>query len=311
MSAVPAARAVVTQAAQSHGIDPAILWGVLGTETNYGEDDKTSSAGAQGYFQLEPATARSLGVKNPNDFAEAANGAAKYLAEYKSRGVGGMLSAYNAGPAGGYQAGYVNETLQNAKSYGSNIAVPSVSREPTATAAALPKATGSTRVSVPNANAKGLDFLAAERASEGEGLLANALEQRAQPTSVTLPRTSAAASTATATGVPVTAESAGTTSLKLPGAPPAPSIAARNITPPLPRAVATAKAALESAQHRPVSVPELSKDLGHAEAEGKPLVRNAPVVAEAPNGKVVKTPKGPVYVPKNPFEQISGNREVK
>jgi hypothetical protein len=310
MSAVPAARAVVTQAAQSHGIDPAILWGILGTETDYGKDDKTSSAGAQGYFQLEPATARSLGVKNPNDFAEAANGAAKYLAEYKGRGVGGMLSAYNAGPAGGYQAGYVNETLANAKSYGSNIAIPSVSREPAATTAPLPKATG--RVSVPNANAKGLDFLAAERASEGEGLLANALEQRARPTSVALPRASTGTSSATATGVPVTAESAGTTSLRLPNAAPAPSVAARNVTPALPRAVATAKAALESAQHHPVGVPELSKDLGRAEAEGKPLVRNAPVVAEAPNGKVVKTPKGPVYVPrKNPLEQLTGNSEVK
>lgn len=125
-------KAIIAEAASRHGIDPALLWGVFGTETSFGKDVKASSAGAVGPLQLEPATAQSLGVRNPNDLAEAANGAAKYLAEFKSRGVGGMLSAYNAGPAGGYQSGYVNSTLANAKTYGG-----------ASTATAIPGLTGS------------------------------------------------------------------------------------------------------------------------------------------------------------------------
>lgn len=120
-------KAIITAAAASHGIDPSILWGVFGTETSFGKDVQTSSAGAVGPLQLEPATARSLGVKNPLDLTEAANGAAKYLAEFKSRGTGGMLSAYNAGPDGGYQPDYVNKTLANAKTYGTAPTVTSTS----------------------------------------------------------------------------------------------------------------------------------------------------------------------------------------
>ncbi len=41
-----------------------------------------------------------------------------------------MLSAYNAGPAGGYQSGYVNTTLQNAKSYGSAPSLPAPTEQP-------------------------------------------------------------------------------------------------------------------------------------------------------------------------------------
>jgi Transglycosylase SLT domain len=111
-------KAIVTQAAQKYGIDPKILWGLYGTETSFGKDLSTSSAGAEGPFQFEPSTAKSLGI-NPHDFKSAAYGAARYLSQYKSRGVAGMLSAYNAGPAGGLQQGYVDTTLKNAQSYGS------------------------------------------------------------------------------------------------------------------------------------------------------------------------------------------------
>jgi hypothetical protein len=70
-----------------------------------------------------PSTAKSLGV-DPHDFKSAAFGAAKYLSQFKSRGVSGMLSAYNAGPAGGIQSGYVSTTLKNAQSYGSAPSTP-------------------------------------------------------------------------------------------------------------------------------------------------------------------------------------------
>ena len=111
-------KAIVTQAAQKYGVDPKILWGLYGTETSFGKNVSTSSAGAVGPFQFEPATARGMGV-NPLDFKSAAYGAARYLSQYKNRGVAGMLSAYNAGPAGGLQQGYVDTTLKNAQTYGS------------------------------------------------------------------------------------------------------------------------------------------------------------------------------------------------
>lgn len=95
-----------------------MLWGVYGTESSFGKDLSTSSAGAEGPFQFEPGTARSLGI-NPHDFVQAAHGAARYLAQFKGRGLAGMLSAYNAGPAGGIQHDYVSKVLANAKSWGS------------------------------------------------------------------------------------------------------------------------------------------------------------------------------------------------
>ncbi len=90
---------IVQQAAARAGIDPALLWGVFGAESNFGRNQSTSSAGAVGPFQLMPSTATSLGV-DPRDMRQAADGAARYLARYRDRGAGGMLAAYNAGPAG-------------------------------------------------------------------------------------------------------------------------------------------------------------------------------------------------------------------
>jgi hypothetical protein len=302
------AKAVITQAANAHGIPPALLWGVFGTETGFGADDKTSSAGAEGDLQLEPSTARSLGVKNPNNFVEAANGAAKYLAEFKGRGVGGMLSAYNAGPAGGYQAGYVNETLQNAKSYGADDNL-SVAREtPAAGTPAIPGRTETTTSA--NPHAKGLAqleaLIASEPSAEDNPLLSTGvLGKAAAPITTTrnIPGVPASPSAVPAAAPTASAEAAG---LRLPGAAPAPSVAAQAIhAPALPKAVASAKAALEQAQHHPVSVPQLTTDLSRAEGEGRQLVTNAPVVAETHAGNVHKTPAGPIFVP-NQKGQLHG-----
>lgn len=119
MAAPPPAqqKAIVAQAAGRYGIPANILWGVYGTESGFGRNLGPSSAGAVGYFQFEPGTAASLGV-NPYDFKSAAFGAAKYLSQFKGRGTAGMLSAYNAGPAGGLQPSYVQSVLSNAKSFG-------------------------------------------------------------------------------------------------------------------------------------------------------------------------------------------------
>jgi hypothetical protein len=157
------------------------LIGLYGTETSFGKNVSTSSAGAVGPFQFEPATAKSLGV-NPYDFKSAAFGAARYLAQYKSRGVGGMLSAYNAGPAGGYQSGYVNTTLNNAKSFGGapNLPIPKISAEPSTVASkALPSTTPPTLNKEAFQKAQGLSglgkLISSEKGSRENPLLASGL----------------------------------------------------------------------------------------------------------------------------------------
>jgi transglycosylase-like protein with SLT domain len=137
MSVPASQKAVITAAAQKYGIEPKILYGIYGTETSFGKDVSTSSAGAVGPFQIEPGTAKSLGI-DPYDFKQAAYGAARYLSQYKSRGVAGMLSAYNAGPAGGLQQGYVDTTLKNAAGFGSAPSVPVSTQAPTTKLPGLP-----------------------------------------------------------------------------------------------------------------------------------------------------------------------------
>lgn len=122
-SAETATRQIIAGAAAKYGINPRVLWGVYGTESGYGKNTGPSSAGAVGPFQFEPSTAQSLGV-NPLNFRSAAYGAANYLSQYKDRGVAGMLSAYNAGPNGALQPGYVQSVLQNAKTYAPTASVP-------------------------------------------------------------------------------------------------------------------------------------------------------------------------------------------
>lgn len=116
----------VAAAAQRYGIDPKVLWGVFGAETGFGSNVVTSRTGAQGPFQFEPGTARSLGV-DPNNFQQAAFGAAKYLSQYKGRGTAGMIAAYNAGPAGNPNnpetRAYVPRVEQLAQQFGGNANV--------------------------------------------------------------------------------------------------------------------------------------------------------------------------------------------
>lgn len=102
------AQRTIQSAAKAEGVDPAILYGIFGRESNFGRNKNTSSAGAQGPFQLMPATARSLGVKNPRDLGQAAAGAAKYFKQLLRMFDGDVelaLAAYNAGPGAVKKAG--------------------------------------------------------------------------------------------------------------------------------------------------------------------------------------------------------------
>jgi hypothetical protein len=80
-------------------VQPGVLWGVFGTESNFGRNRGTSPAGARGDMQFMPQTAAGRGI-NPMHFSEAAKEAARMLSEFRGRGLAGMLGAYNAGPAG-------------------------------------------------------------------------------------------------------------------------------------------------------------------------------------------------------------------
>ena len=102
-SALPAGppyAAEITAAASKHGLDPALLAGLVEQESNF-DPNAGSPAGAQGLTQLMPATAASLGVTNVHDPVQALEGGAKYLRRQLDRFGGDVaraLAAYNAGP---------------------------------------------------------------------------------------------------------------------------------------------------------------------------------------------------------------------
>ena len=90
----------INAAATKYGIDPALLAGLVKQESGF-NPNATSSAGAKGLTQLMPATARSLGVTDATDPAQALDGGAKYLKQQLDRFGGDerlALAAYNAGP---------------------------------------------------------------------------------------------------------------------------------------------------------------------------------------------------------------------
>lgn len=92
--------AEIDAAAARNGIDPALLRGLVRQESGF-DPSARSGVGAVGLTQLMPATARSLGVTDPTDPAQALEGGAKYLRQQLDRFGGDVakaLAAYNAGP---------------------------------------------------------------------------------------------------------------------------------------------------------------------------------------------------------------------
>jgi soluble lytic murein transglycosylase-like protein len=90
----------ITAAARRHGLDPALLAGLIRQESGF-NPSAGSSAGAQGLTQLMPGTAAGLGVTDSLDPAQAIEGGAKYLAQQLKAFGGDVargLAAYNAGP---------------------------------------------------------------------------------------------------------------------------------------------------------------------------------------------------------------------
>jgi soluble lytic murein transglycosylase-like protein len=92
--------AQIEAAAKRHGVDPALLAGLVKAESNFNPTAQ-SGVGAKGLTQLMDATARGLGVTNSFDPLQALDGGAKFLGGLLKQFKGDerlALAAYNAGP---------------------------------------------------------------------------------------------------------------------------------------------------------------------------------------------------------------------
>ena len=93
--------ALITSAAETHGVDPILIQALIQVESNY-KPRARSSKGAMGLMQLMPAVAREYKVKNAYDPASNIDAGVRKLKSLIDGMQGDLrlaLAAYNAGEA--------------------------------------------------------------------------------------------------------------------------------------------------------------------------------------------------------------------
>jgi soluble lytic murein transglycosylase-like protein len=97
---IPAAyKALITRAADRHGVDARLVHAVISVESAY-RPRAQSRKGARGLMQLMPATARQYGVRNAYQAAANVDAGVRHLRALLDRfAVREALAAYNAGEA--------------------------------------------------------------------------------------------------------------------------------------------------------------------------------------------------------------------
>lgn len=83
---------IIEGAAKQYNVDPALIRGLIQTESS-GNPNAKSEKGAQGLGQLMPATAKGLGVTDPNDPQQNIYGTAKYLDQLLTKSGGNVQQA--------------------------------------------------------------------------------------------------------------------------------------------------------------------------------------------------------------------------
>ena len=95
----------IRAACRRHALDPALVKAVIHAESRF-DPQAVSPKGAVGLMQIDPITARALGIKDPFNPKHNIDGGVRYLKELLNTFEGDQklaLAAYNAGPTQVYR----------------------------------------------------------------------------------------------------------------------------------------------------------------------------------------------------------------
>ncbi|SMF94888.1 Transglycosylase SLT domain-containing protein [Methylomagnum ishizawai] len=113
---------LIAEAANRHGLDPALLHAVIRAESSY-NPGAVSNKGAIGMMQLMPATAARYGVQDPYDPVDNVYGGARYLSDLLGMfsDVPLAVAAYNAGENNVIKYGHRIPPFQETQNYVSRV----------------------------------------------------------------------------------------------------------------------------------------------------------------------------------------------